>query len=106
MKRWNLREAFIGEPSLEREGTRRLRDGHDAVELAVRGGKVTLVVPASTPDREVFRPSSFAQASTWELELEDGWILHFQLPEDAIGASAQLTRKTNAATSASCDRRD
>lgn len=93
MKRWNLREAFIGEPSLEREATRRLREGHDAVELAIRGGKVTLVVPASTPDRSVFESSAFSHASAWELELEGGWILQFELSEDTIGASAQLVRK-------------
>jgi hypothetical protein len=90
MKRWNLREAFIGEPSLEAEGTRRLREGQDAVELDVTGGKVTLVVSASTPDGAVFQPQAFAQSSTWEIELEGGLVATFQLPEDAISTSVHV----------------
>ncbi len=90
MKRWNLREAFIGEPSLEREGTCRREAGCDAVELEIRGGKATLVVPASTPDRAVFQSRAFAQSSTWELELEGGWVVTFHLPEGAIGASVHV----------------
>lgn len=90
MKRWNLREAFIGEPSMEREGIHRLREGYDAVELEIKGGKVTLVVPACTPDNAVCQPQAFAQASSWELELEGGWVVSFQLPEEAIGASVQV----------------
>jgi len=93
MKRWNLREAFSGEPSLEGEGTRRQQEGYDAVELEVRGGKVTLVVPAATSDDEVFRPQSFAQSSTWELHLEGGWVVTFNLPEEHIGASVHVARK-------------
>ncbi|MBC8447386.1 MAG: hypothetical protein H8D78_06525 [Chloroflexi bacterium] len=91
MKRWNLRESFIGEPSMEREGTHRQREGYDAVELEVKGGKVTLVVPASTPDSAVCQPQAFAQSSTWELELEGGRVITFQLPEGAIGASVHVT---------------
>lgn len=91
MKRWNLREAFIGEPSLEREGTRGREAGYDAVELEIKGGKVTLVVPASTPDGAIFQPQVFARASTWELELKNGWVITFHLPEGAIGASVHLT---------------
>ena len=90
MKRWNLREAFVGEPTLEKEGTRRQQEGYDAIELEVKGGKVTLVVPVSTPDDAVFRPRAFAQSSTWELHLEGGWVITFHLPEDHIGASVQV----------------
>ena len=91
MKRWNLREAFIGEPSLESDSTRRQREGYDAVELQVLRGKVTLVVPASTPDREVLQSQPFTGASTWELELESGWTITFQLPEDPSGAGVHVT---------------
>ena len=91
MKRWNLREAFIGEPSLESDSTRRQRDGYDAVELQVVKGKVTLVVPASTPDGEVLQSQAFADSSTWELELESGWTVTFQLPEDSTGAQVLVT---------------
>jgi hypothetical protein len=91
MKRWNLREAFIGEPSMEREGTRRHHEGYDAVELEVTGGKVTLVVPASTPDGAVFRSGAFGQSSTWELHLEGGWVVTFQMPEDHLGAGVEVT---------------
>jgi hypothetical protein len=91
LERWNLRDAFIGEPSLEREGTCRWEAGCDAVELEIRGGKVTLVVPASTPDGAIFQPRVFAGTSTWELELEGGWVVTFHLPEDAIGASVHVT---------------
>ena len=91
MKRWNLREAFIGEPTLEREGIRRQETGYDAVELKVKGGKVTLVVPSSTPDEAIFQAHMFARTSTWELELEGGWVITFHLPEGAIDDSVHLT---------------
>jgi len=90
MKRWNLREAFIGEPSLEGENARRREAGYDAVELEVRRGKVTLVIPASAPDDSVFQPRTFAHPSTWELQLEGGWVVTFHLPEGVIEASVHL----------------
>ncbi len=91
MKRWNLREAFIGEPTLEREGIRRQETGYDAVELEVKGGKVTLVVPSSTADEAIFQSQMFARTSTWELELEGGWVLSFHLAEGVIEDSVHLT---------------
>jgi len=90
MKRWNLREAFIGEPSLEGEDIRRGEAGHDAVEMEVKGGKVTLIVPASVPDDAIFQPQAFARPSTWELELEGGWVVTFHLPEGVIDAGLHL----------------
>jgi hypothetical protein len=53
----------------------------------VRGGKVQLVVPAGTPDGEVFEAQRFLGG---ELELEDGRMLSLQIQDGAVGAQASF----------------
>lgn len=62
-------------------------DGDEAVDVAVKGGKVQLVVPAGTPDGSVFDRRTFLGG---ELELEDGRVLSFQIQDGAIGAQATV----------------
>jgi hypothetical protein len=88
VKRRNVQEAFVGEPtgaptdSLDNYAT-----GDEAVDIEVRGGKVQLLVPAGTPDTEVFDAQTFLGG---ELELEDGRVLTFQIQEGAVGAQASI----------------
>ena len=49
MKRVNIRDAFVGEPNRHQEGLSNVEDeGLEALLLAVRGGEVTVVLPAGT----------------------------------------------------------
>lgn len=88
VKRRNVQEAFVGEPT--GDSTHALdnyADGDEAVDIAVRGGKVQMVVPAGTPDGEVFEHHAFLGG---ELELEDGRVLSFQIQDGAVGAQASI----------------
>ena len=54
LKRRNVQEAFIGEPAGDpTQPLDNYADGDEAVDIAVRGGKVQLLVPAGTPDDKV-----------------------------------------------------
>jgi hypothetical protein len=91
VKRRNVQEAFVGEPtSNPTEHLDNYADGDDAVDVGVRGGKVMLVVPAGTPDDDVFQQHTFLGG---ELELEDGRVLSFEIQDGAVGA--QATVKSN-----------
>ena len=88
MKRRNVQEAFVGEPTGNpTDHLDNYADGDDAVDVAVRGGKVMLVVPAGTPDDAVFGKHTFLGG---ELELEDGRVLSFEIQDGAVGAQATL----------------
>jgi hypothetical protein len=88
VKRRNVQEAFVGEPTGNpMQSLDNYADGDEAVDVAVRGGKVQLVVPAGTPDGEVFEHHSFLGG---ELELEDGRVLSFQIQDGAVGAQAAV----------------
>lgn len=88
MKRRNVQEAFVGEPSGSSTGNvDNLVDGDDAVDFEVRSGKVMVVVPSSTPDDQVFEKHSFIGG---EIELEDGRILSFQIEDGAVGAQIAI----------------
>ena len=88
MKRRNVQEAFVGEPTGDpRQSLDNYAEGDEAVDLSVRGGKVQLVVPAGTPDGEVFDARTFLGG---ELVLEDGRVLSFLIQDGAIGAQATL----------------
>lgn len=89
MKRRNVQQAFIGEPTgsdltsaLDSQA-----DGDEAIELAVRGGTIMLVVPAGTPDDQLWEARSFLGG---EIQLEDGRILSFEMQGDAVGAQATV----------------
>ena len=62
-------------------------EGDEAVDIGVRGGKVQLLVPAGTPDGDVFDAQTFLGG---ELELEDGRVLSFQIHDGAVGAQAAV----------------
>lgn len=88
MKRRNIQEAFVGEPSgLATGGLEHYANGDEAVDFDVTGGKIMLVVPAGTPDDQVFEKESFVGG---ELELEDGRILSFEIQGGAVGAQATV----------------
>ena len=86
MKRRNVQEAFVGEPTGRPTGALdNYADGDEAVDIEVRSGKVMLTVPAGTPDDQVFESQSFLGG---ELELEDGRVLSFEIQGGAVGAQA------------------
>ncbi|MBV9580819.1 MAG: hypothetical protein JO057_19735 [Chloroflexi bacterium] len=83
-----MQEAFVGEPTGDpTQSLDNYADGDEAVDIEVRGGKIQLVVPAGTPDDDVFGPYTFLGG---ELELEDGRVLSFQIQEGAVGAQAAV----------------
>ena len=55
MRRVNIRAAFAGEPSHGSEISA-AEESDEAVQLAVRGGELTLVVPRDTADPQVLGP--------------------------------------------------
>ena len=89
MKRRNVQEAFVGEPTgSPTQSLDNYAEGDEAVDISVRGGKVQIVVPAGTPDDQVFEAHTFLGG---ELELEDGRILSFQIQDGAVGAQWNVT---------------
>jgi hypothetical protein len=88
VKRRNIQEAFVGEPTGDpTQSLDNYADGDEAVDIGVRGGKVQLVVPAGTTDDKIFDARTFLGG---ELELEDGRVLSFQIQDGAVGAQANL----------------
>jgi hypothetical protein len=88
VKRRNVQEAFVGEPTGDpNQSLDNYAEGDEAVDIAVRGGKVQLLVPAGTPDGEVWDAHTYLGG---ELELEDGRVLSFQIQGGAIGAQVAL----------------
>jgi hypothetical protein len=88
MKRRNVQEAFVGEPT--GDPTQHLdnyAEGDEAVDVEVRSGKIMLLVPSGTPDGDVFERRTFLGG---ELELEDGRVLSFEIQDGAVGAQANL----------------
>jgi hypothetical protein len=88
MKRRNVQQAFVGEPTTDpHEPLEQYAEGDEAVDIEVRGGKILVVVPAGTPDAELLNKHTFLGG---ELELEDGRILSFQIQDGAVGATATV----------------
>jgi hypothetical protein len=88
VKRRNIQEAFVGEPTGDpTQSLDNYADGDEAVDIEVRGGKVQMVVPAGTPDSEVF---SAQRRLGGELVLEDGRVLSFAIEDGAVGAQANV----------------
>src|SRR5207237_10203840 len=88
VKRRNVQEAFVGEPTGDpTQSLDNYAEGDEAVDIGVRGGKVQLLVPAGTPDGDVFDAHTFLGG---ELELEDGRVLSFQIQDGAVGARAAV----------------
>jgi hypothetical protein len=88
VKRRTIQEAFIGEPTGDpTQSLDNYADGDEAVDIDVKGGKVQLVVPAGTPDGDIFDQHTVLGG---ELELEDGRVLTFQIQDGAVGAQAAV----------------
>jgi hypothetical protein len=88
VKRRNIQEAFVGEPTSDPgQSLDNYAEGDEAVDIEVRGGKVQMIVLAGTLDGNVFDAHTFLGG---ELELEDGRVLSFQIQDGAVGAQANL----------------
>lgn len=77
MRRVNLQAAFLGEGG---EGDLGEEEG---LALAVRGGEIILVVPASTTDQQAVSKASIVRGS---LRLETGRVFQFEIHDGAVGA--------------------
>ena len=83
MKRRNVQQAFVGEGSASQDALAEGNDGDDAVEFDIRGGRIMLTIPATTPDDQVLGHQGYL---TGELILEDGHRLSFEIQDGAVGA--------------------
>lgn len=91
MKRQNVQDAFIGESNPHQEGVRVAATGDEAVELKVVTGRVLVVVPAGTPDNEIFDQQDRVLG---ELHLEDGTIFSFTIEDGSTGAYFGVTKES------------
>jgi hypothetical protein len=92
MKRRNVQMAFVGEGvTAPNDDTAidQLVDGDEAVDVDVRGGKLMVVVPAGTPDDQIFEA---ARNLGGELVLENGLRFSFTLENEAVGAQFSASR--------------
>jgi hypothetical protein len=90
MKRRNVQMAFVGEGMTNSNaGAENLVEGDEAVDIEVSGGKLMIVVPAMTPDGELFDKASTLGG---ELVLENGLRFSFEINGDAVGAQFAATR--------------
>ena len=90
MKRRNVQMAFVGEGTESGDdAVDQLVDGDEAVDIDVRGGKLMVVVPAGTPDDEIFDAATNLGG---ELVLENGMRFSFTLEDAAVGAQYSATR--------------
>jgi hypothetical protein len=73
MKRYSLIQArggdFAGQGS---QGAAVEGEGNDVIELAVKSGTVSVIVPADLPDGEVCEECWFNNHTCLDIELEDG----------------------------------
>ena len=103
MKRRNVQMAFVGEGTESGDdAVDQLVDGDEAVDIEVKGGKLMVVVPAGTPDEQIFEA---AQTLGGELVLENGMRLSFTLEDAAVAPStrpAATSRTTITKASARC----
>lgn len=71
MKRYNLIQARGGEFSFGTEGLASEGEGSDVIELKIKRGTVSIVVPADLPDN-LARQECFKHITCMDIELEDG----------------------------------
>ncbi len=90
MERVSLRTAFHGEPDNLEDGARAADTGPDQVTLQVKGGKVLLRVPNTTPDDKVISKEFMDDFMQLILELEDGSELNVTLDSSTDMANTQL----------------
>jgi hypothetical protein len=89
VKRQNIQDAFVGESNPHQEGVRVAETGDEAVELNVIHGRVLVVVPAGTPDADIYEAQ---ERVLGELQLEDGTVLSFTIEDGATGAQIGTRR--------------
>ncbi len=97
MKRVNIKDAFVGEPTSSQEGFE-ADDSDEALVLAVRGGELVVVVPAGTPEDGAVSAASVIRGA---LRLENERVLTFEIHEGATSAyfedeSARLHQRRQA----------
>ncbi len=92
MKRRNVQMAFVGEgPTSGDDDVENLVAGDEAIDIEVTGGKLMVVVPAATPDEQIFDSVSNLGG---ELILENGVRLSFEIKPEAVGAQFSATKQT------------
>jgi hypothetical protein len=92
MKRRNVQMAFVGEGTTAADmAPENLVQGDEAVDIEVTGGKLMVVVPAGTPDDQIFDDASTLGG---ELVLENGLRLSFEVKQDAVGAQFSASKAT------------
>ena len=94
MKRVNIKDAFVGEPTSSQAGVE-AEDSDEAIVLAVRGGEVVVVVPSGTSEERAVTAASVIRGA---LRLENERVLTFEIHEGASSAyfedeSAHLHRR-------------
>ncbi|MBA2449973.1 MAG: hypothetical protein H0V51_18275 [Chloroflexi bacterium] len=96
MKRRNVQAAFVGE-GLGAGGDEvdSMVEGDEAVDIEVTGGKLMAVVPAGTPDDQIFDSATTVGG---ELILENGVRLSFEINTEATGAQFLATTTDDADT--------
>src|SRR5215212_11545258 len=82
MKRVNIEDAFVGEPT-SRQSDVEAQDSDEAIVLAVRGGEIIAVVPSGTPDEGAVGAAGVIRGA---LRLENERVLTFEIHEGASGA--------------------
>lgn len=93
MKRFNIKDAFVGEPTGSFDTADEESD--EAVALAVRGGQIVVAVPRGTPDERVLECPTAIRGT---IRLENERVLSFEIADGAVGAfvedeSAELHRR-------------
>ncbi len=84
MKRVNIRDAFVGEPNAGQEGlSQEHNQGSEALLLAVRGGELTVVIPAETDDGRAVQE---AECIRGVLRLENERVVTFEIQAGSTGA--------------------
>jgi hypothetical protein len=87
MKRRNVQLAFLGEGTPGGDVTA-IMEGDEAIQLEITSGKLMVVVPAGTPDEEMFE---MATRLGGELVLENGLLFSFEIEQEAEGALFSAT---------------
>jgi hypothetical protein len=90
MKRRNVQLAFTGEPDPNQETIEAASEGEDAVEIAIRGGRLMTTVDHDVPDDRVLEHHGYLSG---ELQLEDGRYLSFEIHDGAVGAQWNVTER-------------
>jgi CBS domain-containing protein len=94
VKRVNIKDAFVGEPTWGQDEAG-ADEGDEALVLAVRGGEIVAVMPAGTADENAVGAASIIRGA---LRLENERVLTFEIHEGTSGAffedeSAELHRR-------------